>query len=290
MELLKSFKSKDEKTIKYLQKTDDGHIIETGYYNLDEHIVCISSQIGCQMGCIFCATTNPVDSLNPNKSFIRNLTSEEITQQVKNIFLHLQKQGELKSKKILFSYMGMGEPFLNYENVVNSIKILSKEFPNSRATISTIGINPTLIKKIGHEKIDITLKVHLSFHAPNDKLRKKILPKAQKIQPALEALKYFSSVRNVPVKVNYILIKGVNDAQKHASQLSNLLKPYSFTVKLSNLNDFNNLKPSNKNKFDAFKKMLNSKGIKTCKFIPTGTDIKAGCGQLRRHYYDKNKK
>lgn len=287
MKLLKSFKSKDGKTIKYLQKTDGGHIIETGYYNLDEHIFCISSQIGCQMGCIFCATTNPIDSLNQNQIFIRNLTSKEIVQQVKNIFLRLQKHNKLKSKKVLFSFMGMGEPFLNYKNVVDSIKILSKEFPNSRATIATLGISPTLIKKLAREKIDTVLKLHLSLHAPNNTLRKKILPKAQKIQPALEALKYFSSVRGVPAKVNYILIKDINDSQKHAAQLANLLKTYPFTVKLSNLNDFNNLETSDADKFDLFEKTLNLNGIKTCRFISIGTDIKAGCGQLRRHYYNK---
>lgn len=290
MKLLKLFKSRDGKTTKYLQQTDGGHIIETGYYNLYEHIICISSQIGCLMGCIFCATTNQDDLLNTNKAFIRNLTSKEITQQVGNIFLRLKKQGKLGSKKILFSYMGMGEPFLNYENVVKSIKKLSKEFPNSRTTVSTLGISPTLIKKLAHEKINTVLKLHLSLHAPTDALRKKILPKAQKIQPALEAFRYFSSVRNVPLKVNYILIAGLNDSPDHASKLANLLKPYPFTVKLSNLNDFNNLKSSDKSKFDEFEKILNLNGIKTCKFISTGTDIKAGCGQLRRYFYNKNKK
>lgn len=287
MKVLKSFKSKDRKTTKYLQQTDDGNIIETGYYNLDEHVICISSQIGCSMGCIFCATTNPDDLSNTNKAFIRNLTSKEITQQVDNIFLCMKKQGKLGLKKILFSYMGMGEPFLNYENVVNSIKKLSKEFPNSRTTISTSGINPALIKKLTHEKINTVLKIHLSLHAPTNILRKKILPKAQKIQPALEALKYFSSIRSVPLKVNYILIADLNDSPEHASKLANLLKPYPFIVKLSNLNDFNNLKSSDENKFDAFEKILNSSGIKTCRFISTGTDIKAGCGQLRRRYYSK---
>ena len=290
MKLFKSFKSKDGKTEKYLQKTSDGHIIETGYYNLDEHIFCISSQIGCPMDCIFCATTSPVDLLNPKKSFIRNLTSEEIVQQVKNIFLRLQKNSKIESKKILFSYMGMGEPFLNYNNVINSIKILSKQFPNSRTTISTLGIKSALIKKLAHEKINTIIKLHLSLHASNDTLRKKILPKARKINSALKALKYFLLIRKTSVKVNYILIKGINDSQKHAIQLVNLLKFYPFTVKLSNLNDFNNLKSADLNKFNTFEKALNSRGIKTCRFISTGTDIKAGCGQLRRYYYDKNKK
>jgi 23S rRNA (adenine2503-C2)-methyltransferase len=289
MKLLKSFKSKDGKTTKYLQQTEDGHIIETGYFNLDEHIICISSQIGCLMGCIFCATTTPDDLLNINKPFIRNLTCKEIIQQFGNIFLLLKKRGKLGSKKILFSYMGMGEPFLNYKNVVESIKELSKKFPNSRTTISTLGVSPALIKKLAHEKIDTVLKLHLSLHAPTDSLRKKILPKSQKIQPALEALRYFSSARNVPSKVNYVLIDGLNDLPKHAFELANLLKPYPFIVKLSYLNDFNNLKSSPKSKFDMFEKTLNLHGLKTCRFVPDGTDIKASCGQLRRNCY-KNKK
>lgn len=282
MKVLKSFKSKDGKTIKYLQKTNDGHLIETSYFDLDEHIICISTQIGCPMGCIFCATAKPIDS---NKSFIRNLTTEEIVQQVKNIISRLQKQNKLGTKSILFSYMGMGEPFLNYENVVNSIKILSKKFPNSRTTISTLGIKPALIKKLANEKINTTLKLHLSLHAPNDILRKKILPRAQKIQTTLEALKYFSLVKKIPTKVNYVLIKGVNDSLKNAQQLANLLKPYPFTVKLSilNLNNYTDLKPSDNTRFKIFKKTLNSKKIKTCRFFPNGTDITASCGQLRKY-------
>ncbi|MDD4607209.1 MAG: radical SAM protein [Patescibacteria group bacterium] len=289
MKLLKSFRSKDGKTIKYLQLTNDNHIIETGYYDIDEHIVCISSQIGCAMGCLFCATTNPDDSSN-NKSFIRNLSSNEIIQQVDNILLPLKNLKKFDAKKILFSYMGMGEPFLNYTNTINSIKKLIEKFPNSRTTISTLGINPTLMRKLAHEKINTVLNLHLSLHAPTDALRKKILPKAQKIQPALRALKYFSSVKNISSKVNYVLIAGLNDSPKHAFELANLLKPYPFIIKLSNLNDFNNLKSSSQKTFNLFKKILNTEGIKTCEFISTGTDVKAGCGQLRRHYYNKNTK
>ncbi len=287
MRIIELFESKDGKTTKYLQKTYDSHVIETGYYNLDEHVVCISTQVGCPMGCAFCATTSSANPLSFSKSFIRNLTAEEIIQQVKNIFSHLKKNNRFDTKKILFSYMGMGEPFLNYENVVKSIKVLSRVFPDSRTTVSTVGVNSILIKRLAHEKISTNLKLHLSLHASNDLLRRKILPKAQKIKSTLEALKYFSSVRGVLIKVNYILIKDLNDSQKHADQLARLLRNYSFIVKLSNLNDFRSLKSSNKNRFDIFEKTLNLAGIKTCKFISTGTDIKAGCGQLRRYYYNK---
>lgn len=222
MKIIKSLQSKDGKTIKHLQKTNDGHIIETGYYNLDEHIICISSQIGCPMGCVFCATTKPVNWAGSKQPLVRNLTSKEIVWQVENVILPLQKKGQLKTKQILFSFMGMGEPFLNYKNVLGSIKILSKKFSNSRTTISTLGVKPDLIKKLAHEKINTTLKLHLSLHAPTDALRKKLMPKAGPIKPALEALKYFSLIRNTPAKVNYILIKNTNDSLKHAAQLARM--------------------------------------------------------------------
>jgi len=285
MKIIKSLISNDKETIKYLQKTKDNQIIETGYYDLDEHIICISSQVGCSMDCIICATTQPIDSLNSNKHFIRNLNSDEIAQQVINVLSNLN-QDKLNSKKILFSFMGMGEPLLNYENVINSIKTLTEKFPNSRTTISTIGINPLLIKKLAHEKINTILKVHLSLHAPDDILRKKILPKANQIKPSLEALKYFSLIRNTPSKVNYSLIKNINDSENHAIQLARLLQDYPFIVKLSNLNNFNNFKSSDISKFDIFEKILNSYKIKTCRFFSTGATIQAGCGQLRRHFYN----
>jgi 23S rRNA (adenine2503-C2)-methyltransferase len=287
MKIVKSLKSKDSKTTKHLQITKDGHIIETGYYNLDEHIVCISSQIGCPMNCVFCATAKPIDQQNPDKAFIRNLASEEIVQQVKNVFSRIKKNGKPESKKILLSYMGMGEPFLNYENVIKSIETLSQEFPDSRTTISTIGINPVLIRKLAHEKINTVLKLHLSLHAPNNKLRKKLLPKTKSIQSALRALKYFSEIRKTPAKINYILIKGINDSKDHAMQLANLLKPYPFTVKLSNLNNFDSFQSADMETFNIFEETLTSREIKTCRFISTGTDIKAGCGQLKRSYFLK---
>jgi len=282
MKIIKSLTSKDKKTVKYLQKTKDNNIIETGYYNLNEHIICISSQIGCPLGCIFCATGNPIDTLNPKKKFIRNLTSSEIVDQTKNVLDKIPKNK--LNKKILFSFMGMGEPFLNYDNVLESIKILSKEFPNSRTTISTIGINLFLIRKLAREKLKTTLKLHLSLHAPKNKLRKKILPNTKKIKPSLKALNYFSLKQGVPVKVNYILIKGLNDSKRHAKQLALLLKKYDFTVKISNLNPFGGLESSDIKKFELFEKILNGRNIKTCRFISTGTDIEAGCGQLRRHF------
>jgi len=176
MRIVKTVPSNDGITTKYLQETEDSQIIETGYYNIDEDIICISSQIGCSMGCIFCATTLPINGEN-NKSFVRNLSAKEIFTQVVNVL----EDKESTNENILFSYMGMGEPFLNYENVVESIKLLTNKYPNSRATISTMGVDLDLIRVLAHEDINTKLKLHVSLHASNDDLRKGILPNCKPI-------------------------------------------------------------------------------------------------------------
>jgi 23S rRNA (adenine2503-C2)-methyltransferase len=279
MKIIKSLSSRDGKTTKFLQQTGDKNVIETGFYDLDEYIVCISSQIGCAMGCIFCATTSPNKS--GQLSFIRNLEADEIVTQTMNALTGIPKE-KLFSKKILFSYMGMGEPLLNYNNIIASIRVLTKKFPNSRATISTIGVDTKKMCELAQEEISTTLKLHLSVHAPNDVLRKQILPTARPLKEALNALEYFSKKRKVLCKVNYVLISGVNDSRKHAEELAKLLKGYQFTVKLSNLNDFNGLEGSGTEKFELFENILKKAGLATCRFISIGTDIEAGCGQLRR--------
>ena len=277
MRIIKRTLSADEVTIKYLQKTEDGHVIETGYYSLDEFIVCISSQVGCAMNCIFCATAAPIEGPESAR-FVRNLTTEEIVDQVSNV---LAKKITAK-KRILFSYMGMGEPLMNYHSVVASAKILTKRFPKSRVTISTVGCRPDLMRKLAYEQIGGILKLHLSLHAPDDGLRSRIIPCAGKISVALEALSNFSIIRGTPAKVNYLLINGVNDSLEHAVNLAKLLKSYSFTIKLSRLNAFGDLKPSSAYRLEEFKNILRKSNLKTCSFISTGTDIEAGCGQLRR--------
>jgi 23S rRNA (adenine2503-C2)-methyltransferase len=280
MRIVDEFASKDGKTKKFLQETEDGNIIETGYYDLDEHIVCISSQIGCPIGCVFCATAGAIASLK--RPFVRNLSVEEIVGQVSNILSNLDRN--TTSKRILFSYMGMGEPFLNFENIVDSIKRLASLFPNSRATIGTTGVDTKKIMSLADEDFPILLKLHLSVHAPNDSLRVKLIPGAKSLKASLDALLYFSLKKAVSCKVNYLLIQGLNDSEKDARELGRLLSPYPFTVKLSRLNTFGSFCPSEEEKFSLFEKILGSFGLTTCRFVSTGVDIGAGCGQFRRHF------
>ena len=284
MNIIKCLISKNTTAKKYLQQSFDGHIIETGYYDLEENIICVSTQIGCRIGCIFCATSSSINSIS-NK-FIRNLSVEEIVKEVKNVIEEISPNNQ---KSILFSYMGMGEPFLNYINVLKSIKILTGEFKNSRVTIGTTGISPHNIKCLANEKIDNLLNIHLSLHASNDCLRSKIIPGVkEKLQISLEALDEFRVKKNITPKVNYLLIEKFNDSEKEAEELSSLLKKFPFIVKLSVLNPYRNLKsPSNKT-YSLFEEILHKNGIKTCRFYSQGIDIQAGCGQLRRVYIKGN--
>lgn len=185
----------------------------------------------------------------------------------------------------------MGEPLLNYDNVVCSIKNISSKYKKvKQATIATSGILPSKIRKLANENFNIEVKIKFSLHAPTECLRKKIMPGSKSIQPALEAIKYFSKIKGEPVKINYMLIKDINDSDRNAHCLIKLLhrNRENFIVKLIVLNEFGKYKPSSENRFNRFKAILENSGIKVIKFVGDGLDIKASCGQLRRHYY-KNK-
>ncbi|MFH0715082.1 MAG: radical SAM protein [Candidatus Diapherotrites archaeon] len=278
MEIVQFFAS-----AKVLQICADSHIVETGYFALDEHILCLSCQVGCPLACRFCASGKPIGFPKP-KSFERNLSSAEIVEQARNVINCIPK-AKNDSRKLLFSYAGSGEPFLNYANVLQSIRALNHSFPNSRTTIFTTGVLPRKMRTLAREDFQGVLKLHLSLHAPNDALRKQFMPNAGKIKPALEALNYFSQQRHVRAKVNYSLIQNVNDSEEHALELAELLQSYSFTVTLSCFNtNANGFKPSTEEKFLLFEKMLKEKGIPTERFRSSGTELGAGCGQLKRHF------
>lgn len=272
MKIIKVIKDKKKINYKILQKTKDNFIIESGYYDLNEKIVCISTQIGCKNHCIFC--------YNNKKDFVRNLKYKEIIEQVENI-LNLNQPTK---KRILFSYSGMGEPFDNYKNVIDSIKFLINKYKNSRVTITTVGNNPNLIRKLSNEKLNTILKVHLSLHAPDNVLRNKLIPTSKRVEETLNSLYYFYKKRKTIPKINYILIKGINDKKEQLDKLINIVKSYPFIVKLIYLSKIENLKPSSEKTFKFFENELKKHNIKCCRFIPSGRLISSGCGQLKYEF------
>jgi len=273
MKIVNKLISGDGLSQKQMQLADDGAYIESAYFNLDEHVFCISSQVGCPLGCSFCASGSA--------GFFRNLRAVEIVQQVENIIISI---APLEYKKLLFSFTGSGEPLLNYSEVMAAAGFLCEKYDNPRITISTTGVAPDLIRKLARELPGRQVQLHLSLHAPDDELRCKLMPNAGNIAPALDALEFFAKERRVTPKVNYVLIKGVNDSREQAIELAKLLQSRNVIAKLGRLNPFSGYLPSEQ--FQMFEEVLSSYGVKSTRFASIGTDIWSGCGQLRCHLKD----
>jgi len=314
---LKLHHDKKSKTYKMLFGLYDKNKIESVLMQFEDgrNSICVSSQVGCPIGCIFCATGQ--------MGFKRNLTTKEIVDQVlyfarllKNYKAYISKPtdislGQIKDltnvesqqPKVLSSksttqnsfhpqtitnvvYMGMGEPMLNYKNVIESIKILTN--PNEfglgarRITISTCGIIKQLYKLMD-EKIKIKLAV--SLHAPTQKLREKIMPiaKTNSLKNLFKFIDEWQRTNNRRVTYEYILIKDVNDGTAQALELANLLQKRIGHVNLIPMNTISNhptLQKPNKNSIYRFERILKENNIPVSIRVTMGDRIKAACGQL----------
>ncbi|MFH1255041.1 MAG: 23S rRNA (adenine(2503)-C(2))-methyltransferase RlmN [bacterium] len=272
------FKSREDNSAKALIVLDDGLKIETALMRHADgrNTVCVSSQAGCPVGCLFCATGKA--------GFKRNLTVSEIVEQVL-LFARLLKKEKKRVNGLVF--MGMGEPFLNYENVMRAIKILnSAEGLNIGArhiSISTVGIAGGIRKLAGE---DLQLNLALSLHAPDDGLRSKIIPynNANPIKNLIKDINYYLAAAGRRVMIEYLMIRGFNDSREHALELAALLKkidPPLYFVNLISHNavDDDFAPPESKKIFD-FKKTLREQKIDVTERCRFGRDIKAACGQL----------
>ena len=271
--IVKKLESKDG-TKKYLFGLSDGNAIESVLmqYHFGK-TVCVSSQIGCKMGCKFCASTGI--------AFIRSLTSGEIVEQIIAIE---QDIGEKISNVV---FMGIGEPFDNYDNVMNAVKILNNQkglnIGARHISISTSGIVPK-IYQFADENVQCTLSI--SLHSANNETRSSMMPvnNAYNIQELIKACKYYISKTNKRISFEYALAKDNNDNQKAADELVALLHGMLCHVNLIPINKIENgkyIKSSNEN-IIKFRDYLNSKGITATIRRELGSDIEAACGQLRR--------
>lgn len=272
----KKWISKIDGTTKYLFRLEDGNIIEAVAMKYKHGItVCISSQVGCLMGCNFCAST--IGGL------IRNLRAGEMIDQIILI------QQDLESKISNIVLMGSGEPLHNYDEVINFLRIVNNEnglnIGNRHITLSTCGLVPE-IKKLAELEIPINLAI--SLHAPNDNTREKLMPIAKKysIEELIVACRYYLEKSNRRITFEYALIKGLNDSGIHANQLSRLLKGLLCHVNLIPINavEERNYKKSDKEKAKKFQEILRNNGIETTIRREMGADINAACGQLRNSY------
>ena len=279
-EIVKKLESKDG-TKKYLWGLGDGNAIESVL--MEYHFgktVCVSSQIGCKMGCKFCASTGI--------PFIRNLSSGEIVEQI----IAIEQDIGDKISNVVF--MGIGEPFDNYDNVINSIKILNNpkglNIGARHISISTSGIVPK-IYEFADENVQCTLSI--SLHSANNETRSSMMPvnNAYNIEELIKACKYYIEKTNKRISFEYALAKDNNDNKKAADELVSLLKGMLCHVNLIPINKIENgkyIKSSNEN-IIKFRDYLNSKGIVATIRRELGSDINAACGQLRRKSLIENK-
>jgi len=272
---------------KIVQNTNDKYLskIETGRFELDgESHICISTQIGCNMACIFCNSTKPivVDN-NKEVRLIRNLNSGEILKQIENVIEIFPKPE--KSYGFVFSFMGMGEPFDNIESVKDSIVKIGNIYQNSRISISTIGFNLNEILNFANEiksnLYNLPIKLHFSLHASNDDIRYKIMPNSSPIIKTIEVAEKFSYLTKTVVKLNYVLIKGINDSKNDIVRLSSLLKGRNgLVLKISELNSKDKKNCVSRKNADIFELRLREFGLNTCRFFSLGIDIDGGCGEF----------
>ena len=272
-EILKKQKSKDG-TIKYLFDLLDGNAIETVLMSYHHgHSICVSSQIGCKMGCKFCASTGI--------NFVRNLSSGEIVEQI----LAVEQDTGIKISNVVF--MGIGEPLDNYENVVTAIRTINNpkglNIGARHISISTSGIVPK-IYKLAEENIQCTLSI--SLHTTNNEKRSKMMPinNSYPIEELLQACKDYIAKTNRRISFEYALAKDNNDNLEDAKELVKLLKGMLCHVNLIPINKIENGKfdkSSNEN-IMRFRDYLNDHGIVATIRRELGSDIDAACGQLRR--------
>jgi len=272
-EIIRKQESSDG-TKKYLFDILDGNAIETVLMEYHHgKSICVSTQVGCKMGCKFCASTGI--------KFVRDLTAGEIVEQI----LAVQKDVNDKISNVVF--MGIGEPLDNFENVVNAIAILNNQKGLSigarHISISTSGLVPK-IYELADKNLQCTLSI--SLHATNDEKRSEMMPVNNKynIEELIKACKYYIDKTNRRISFEYALAKGNNDNLEDAKGLVKLLKGMLCHVNLIPINKIENGKyfKSSNESIIKFRDYLNEKGIVATIRRELGSDIDAACGQLRR--------
>lgn len=274
VKIVKRFASRLDGTVKYVYELFDGEYIESVLMKYEHgYTVCVSTQVGCRMGCSFCAS-----GLN---GLTRNLTASEILAQITAANL----DNGIRISNVVM--MGMGEPLDNFDNTVRFLKLVSDAHGLNiglrHISVSTSGV-VSGIRKLAEYNFPITLSI--SLHAPNDEIRSSIMRvnKKWKIKELLDACKEYQRVTTRRISFEYALIDGVNDSDKCAEELANILKGIMCHVNLIPANPVkeNSFKKPDRNKIIRFKDLLVKKGVNATVRRTLGADIDASCGQLRK--------
>lgn len=276
-------------TYKWLLRLEDGNCIETVFIpEKTRGTLCISSQVGCILNCDFCSTGK--------QGFNRNLTSAEIISQLWIAVRKLSKNNGIHDHSVTnVVMMGMGEPLLNFDNVVTALQIMLDDFAyglsKRRVTVSTAGVVPAIYQL--REKLDVALAV--SLHAPNDRLRDEIVPLNKKypLKELIAACQaYFANDKRRSVTIEYVMLKNVNDDVKSAKELIALLKDVRAKVNLIPFNPFphTDYERSDIDVILHFQHLLMQAGINTTIRRTRGDDIDAACGQLVGQVKDRTRR
>lgn len=275
-EVVRKQESQKDGTIKYLWRLSDGNCVETVLMRYHYgNTVCISTEVGCRMGCAFCASTLG--------GLVRKLEPFEMLDQV----LFTQIDSGLPISHIVL--MGIGEPLDNFENVLRFLELVNSEdgmnISMRHISLSTCGLVPK-IDELAEKKLQLTLSV--SLHAPNDEIRNTIMPvnKAYPVDQLLDSCRRYYKATSRRISFEYAMIGGVNDSEENAKELLCRLKglPAHFNLIPLNHVEESPLKPSTRNAVARFQKILEDGGVPATVRRTLGGDIDASCGQLRRKY------
>ena len=273
-ELVRKQESKLDGTIKYLWRFPDGNCVESVFMEYKHgNTICISTQVGCRMGCRFCAST--IDGL------CRNLTPGEMLDQI------IAAQLDTKKRVSNIVMMGTGEPLDNYDNVIKFLHLVGDEHGLNigmrHISLSTCGICDK-IKMLADENLQITLSI--SLHAPDNETRSEIMPVNRRfpVEQLIDACKYYFKKTSRRISFEYTMISGVSDTDECAASLTKLLRNFPCHVNLIPLNRVSerDLAPSTRERIERFTNTLNRAGLTVTVRRSLGSDIDAACGQLRR--------
>lgn len=282
LKILERQVSSIDETVKYLYLTNDGNLIECVVMKYKYgYSICISTEVGCKMGCTFCASAIG--------GFKRTLTAAEMLSEI----ITAEKDLDIKISNCVL--MGTGEPLDNFENVLKFIEIITDKkgfnMANRHITLSTCGIVPK-IYELAEKKLQITLAV--SLHAPNDEIRKKSMPiaKVYGMEELLTACRVYEEKTGRRVSFEYALIDGLNSSRENAEELGRKIKGTLCHINLIPVNNVRerNYKSPNKNKVGVFKQTLEKYGISVTVRRTLGFDIDASCGQLRAKALNKEER
>ncbi|MBQ2471720.1 MAG: 23S rRNA (adenine(2503)-C(2))-methyltransferase RlmN [Acholeplasmatales bacterium] len=266
-------------TQKFLFELSDGNLIETVLMNHNYgYSVCVTSEVGCNMGCVFCASGM--------KKKLRNLTTAEMVLQV----LMVSTLAEIRVSHVVV--MGIGEPFDNYDNVINFLKIINHakglEIGARHITVSTCGLVPKIRE---YASFDLQVNLAISLHAPKNEIRDQIMPinKRYPLEELMDAVKYYISITGRRVTFEYILLRDINDTKECANALADLIGKENIYVNLIPYNEVieKPYKRSKEETMRAFYDTLYKRGINVQLRKEQGSDIDAACGQLRSKHMKK---